>query len=111
MLRGPGSQIGDLTTLTTEWTPGVPCPRCGSMAERTGHGDSVAWWPDEEKSEGGRLDLRNRSGSGQAEQPLQPVSIQVREAHELDTELAVLDPSNGGGVDSDRHGQVRRMDL
>lgn len=101
---GPGSQISNLTTLATEWTPGVLFPSCGSVAQRTGHGASVAWWPDEEKSGRSRSILWNRSGSGQAEQPLQPASIQVCEAHELDAEFAVLDPSNGGGMDGDRSG-------
>jgi hypothetical protein len=35
---GPGSQISNLTTLATEWTPGVLFPSCGSVAQRTGHG-------------------------------------------------------------------------
>ena len=39
--RSPCSQIRDLTTLRTEWTPGVCFPSRGLVAQGTSHGLSV----------------------------------------------------------------------
>lgn len=66
----PGSQIGDLTALTTEWAPGVALPRRGLMAERACHRDTLALWPSEEKPYATGLVVRRESGTGQAEEPL-----------------------------------------
>jgi hypothetical protein len=41
LFRGPRSEIRDLTTLGTEWTPRVCIPRRGSAAKGAGHGCSV----------------------------------------------------------------------
>jgi hypothetical protein len=44
------------------------------------------------------------------EQPLQSASIEVGEAQELDTELAMARPSNCARVDGDRDSQFRGLD-
>lgn len=44
------------------------------------------------------------------EQPLQSAAIEVGEAQELDTELAMVRPSNCGRVDGDRDSQFRSLD-
>lgn len=67
---GPGSQIGDLTALATEWAPGIASPRRGLMAERACHSDTLALWPSEGKPYATGLAVRRGSGSGQAEKPL-----------------------------------------
>jgi len=50
------------------------------------------------------------SEAGDMEQPLQSASIEVGEAQELDTELAMVRPSNCGRVDGDWDSQFRGLD-
>jgi hypothetical protein len=80
LFRSPGSQVRDLTTLRTEWTPGVCIPGRGLVAQGAGHGCSVTSEPSEVQSLERGLLLRHWSWPGDLEQPLQPTSIQVREA-------------------------------
>ncbi len=60
LFRGPRSQIRELTTLRTEWTPGICFPCRGLVAQGTGHGRSVTSKPNEVQS----LDRRLISSPG-----------------------------------------------
>lgn len=104
LFSGPRSQIRDLTTLRTEWTPGICFPCRGLVAQGTGHGRSVTSEPNEVQSLERRLIVRHCSWPSDLEQPLQPALIQIREAQELNTELAMIRPSNRGGMDGNRDG-------
>lgn len=55
LFRSPCSQIRDLTTLRTEWTPRICFPCRGLVAQGAGHGRSVTSEPNEVQSLEGRL--------------------------------------------------------